>query len=355
MRNFVYLLFMVILSYTSCNDEYSLTETDVDLIDDWEETIAIYSNINVEDSVHFVRVCRGYTSNDFFVGHTNPDSIYFDPSDLDVILYKIRVNNIYDGMIEDADTIGTYYCRDTLIHKDSTGYFTTEKLPVFYVISNDFKGTEVDDLYLGVEVVTPNSRVTSYTKIVGTREFKRPDTSNPYVFADFSEAGYLVMPEFPFYSQIFLCEATCSYVEVKGDGEIVPKSFTFYVGSSKLDFPVSHFGPYGAFVARSDLFYRGLERDILKNGDTINTLKRGLNRIYFTCYAGNADLALALESNVLSTGFTTDMINYSNVLNGVGLFTSYRQIDTDKIGFTENTYDTLISKYGDKYRFVRLD
>jgi hypothetical protein len=208
-------------------------------------------------------------------------------------------------------------------------------------------------LYVGLELVTPKKKITSYSKIVGYRGFKKPDTSNPYVYAEFTDPSYDVMPLYPMYSQVYEVNATCSYFENKSNGTIVSHSFVLNAGRKTLSHMVTHYGPYGIFELSSGGFYDKLENDILTYGDTINTIKRALDKVYFTCYAGNADLALILESDLLSTGFTSDIIDYSNIANGIGFFTSYRQIDTDEIPFPEETVDSVITRFGNKYKFVR--
>jgi hypothetical protein len=352
MRRIAFLLLVSLFLFVSCTDEFKLSETDVKLTDDWEETIAVYANFNAEDTIHFIRINRGFGSENFFSGNTNPDSIYFDPSEISVTLYKMRVNSIYNGIIESADTLSVFECQDTLISKESSGSFSTEKVPVFYVETEEFSENNVDDIYIGLEVITPKKKVTSFTKAVGNSYFEIPNPHYDAYRVEFHEDYIEVQPRLPQYTQIYNVEVICTYFEIMSNGERVPKSFSIGAGTKLEEFPVTT--PRSGIVYRvnSDLFYEGLERDILENGDMVNTVNRTLGRVYFSCYAGNNDLALASEGSTLSTGFSAEPLGFSNINNGYGMFSFYRHFESNPYRFSEDCLTAVLERFGIKYGFV---
>jgi hypothetical protein len=348
------ILLLSLLFVLACSDEFSLSKTDIDLTKDWEEAVGVFSNLNLHNNNHYIRINRGFAGNNFFLHNTNPDSIYFDPSQIDVTLYKIRVHNIFDGEITDADTLGIYECRDTVLYKDANGMFFTEEVPLFYAQTRDFKVTNADDLYVGLEVNTSNRKITSYTKLVPITEFTYPNQFLPkFPIEDFTFDAEIRLPRG---SQIFQVEGNCIYKEVtriNGVNDTLTRTFKMNIGTHRVGSPVEDLGVRYKWRVSTELFYGGLEQDVRENGDTINTIARVMEGIYFSAYAGNADLALASTSSIINTGFSDQPANFSNIKNGFGYFSAFIQFNTKKFELTDGTIDSVVSVYGNKYFFKR--
>ena len=346
---FIFLLFTTI---TSCKDEFSLFETEIELLSDWDEAVAIYANINLTGGKNYIRVNRGFLVDNFFVANTNMDSIYFDPSQVEVNLYKLRVYDLDINGIISADTLRMYRCRDTLIDKDSTGNFSTEKVQLFYTETKGFKVNNAEDLYVGIEVVTPNNVVKSHTKIVETSRFIKPNQFGlPFEFENTTFDLQIYQPK---YSQLYKSTATCSYKEIiRIDGQIdtIIKSFTFFVGVHRESTMIVDDEESHLWRDSTSLFHISLEEDILENGDTVNTIKRLLNDVYFSGYAGNADLALVTSISPSGTGFNVEPTNYSNVQNGYGYCSAYARFNSIRFEYSYGTKATVKELFGDKYFF----
>jgi hypothetical protein len=268
-----------------------------------------------------------------------------------VTIYKLRVNNIHNGLIEDADTIGTYICHDTLIPKDSIGFFVTEKVPAYYFETNETFEQELEDIYLGLEIITAKKRITSYTKIVGISHFHKPNPNSSNYVIQFDEPDIDIQVGYPLYSQYIGLILNCTYFEVMGNGERVSRSFSIVAASETLDMPVMQVGVSNNFEIDSESFYQGLLSDLRTNGDTINTAYRTLGKVCFMLYSGNSDLAMALRSN-MATGFSTEPMNYSNVFNGLGTFSSLRVIKTEEYDYSYKTRQIVKERFGFKYGFI---
>lgn len=354
MRNFTLLLFVISLAFTTCSDEFSLMEKELSLTKDWQETVAVFANINLSGNIHYVRVNRGFGGENFYLSNTDEDSIYFNASDLSVKLYKIRVNDFDGDEISDADTLGTYICRDTIIEKEEDGNFSTENVKLFYVETNEFSVSDATDLYVGLEVLTPSKKVTSYTKIVDGGGFIKPNPQAPNFAIE--NATFDIQIRLPLYSQSYRVEGLCSYNEVRqinNNKDTVLRTFSFLVGTHNVANPIIDYGNSFEWRQSTELFYGGLESDIIRNGDTVNTIARFLDGVRFRIYSGNADLALVTIGGSISSGFNTESIAFSNVNNGLGYLSAYEQFTTKKYPYSDDTQDSVVNAYGYKYYFKK--
>ena len=354
MKKLLFLLLTVLYILTSCDEEFDLFSSELDLVEDWQETVGVYANINSTDNIHYVRINRGFAGNNFFLANTNPDSIYFNPTDVQVTLYKLRVNSMFDGEILSADTLGAFVCKDTLIPKDTSGMFSTEFVPVFYTQTKEFSVSNSEDLYLGLEVITPRKIITSHTKIIERPRFDYPNTYLPRF--PIEKNTFDVKLRLPISSQIYRVEGYCSYYEITridGIRDTTLRTFSFLMGTYQAFQPLTVSGEIHHWRESTELFYGGLERDVLKNGDTINTITRMLDGIYFKTYIGNADLAMVFSGISIFSGYSTEPTIYTNIHEGLGYLTSYAEKNTQKYFFTYPTEDSVISAYGYKYHFVK--
>ncbi|PLX16666.1 MAG: hypothetical protein C0599_14830 [Salinivirgaceae bacterium] len=353
MRKIIVLL-LTLLIVISCSDEFSLAENDIDLTKDWEETVGVFSNLNLHDRKHYIRISRGFAGNNFFLSNTNPDSIYFDPSQIEVNLYKIRVHQIVDGIITEADTLGVYPCRDTILPKDTLGMFYTDEVPLWYAETKAFSVTNADDLYVGLQIITPNREISSFTNMIPETEFVYPNQFLPRFPIENNTFDARI--RLPRLSQIYRVEGNCSYFEItkiNGITDTTLKTFNFLVGSRRINDPVEDYGETYLWRVSTDIFYSGIERDVLQNGDTVNTIARILDGISFSGYAGNADLALISTGLSVISGFSDEPIHFSNIRNGLGYFSAFAQFNTKKFPYSYETIDSVVNAYGGKYYFRR--
>jgi hypothetical protein len=349
------LLFFSIIVLLSCSDEFNLFEDQLSIMDSWKETAAVYANINMNGNKHFIRVNRGFTSENYYDSNTNPDSIYFNSSEIEVRLFKLKVNSIYENQILDADTLEVYYCNDTIIEKDSIGSFSVANVVLYFAETNNFSVNVSDDLYIGLEIITPENKITGHTKVIESSEFLNPGnelTAFPIINNTFD-----VEIVKPIGSHLINLECVCTYkelVEIEGIREIFTKEFSIVIGSIVESRPIES---YERFLCRvnTGVFYKAIEVDILTNGDTVNTIARAMDKVFFRAVAGNEDFAIfhSFSSGMVS-GFSQDLPTYSNINNGVGFVSGYNMFDSKKLQLSYETIDTIINLYGDKYYFQRI-
>jgi hypothetical protein len=342
MRNLVPSIIASLLFFTNCTDEFSLIEKDFDITGDWEEVTAVYANICPQKEINYLRINRGFSVDNFFTCNTNPDSIYYDPESIVVTVHKL----------DDDDTIATYVCRDTLLLKDSSGNFNTEFVHLHYFkSSNLFNGSE-SNVDFGFSIKTPHKTVYSRTNLLKPIELLS-------VTPGVTHLGFLsnhFQFRIGFYKgvQVIEAEGFSSFFEkrITGNGfDTVRIEYSFPVGRSYYDNPISYNYGQRTYYVTFGTFFSALERAILVQGDTLNTVERWMDGVYFSAYSGNNDFAIVQSFfNSISTGFTDEFQSYSNINNGVGFLSAYSEVESQKLKYTLKARDTIASRMED-YNF----
>jgi hypothetical protein len=347
---FFYLL-VFFIALNSCSDEFNLLRTEIKLIDDYEELTAIYSNIGVYDSIHFIRVNRGFAAEDFTLYSDNADSLFYDPDDINVSMYIMKVNDQVNGNILAADTLATFLCSDTVIHVENSGQIGSTELTLYYFKEHDLSQFGFEDIYLGVEVLTKQNKVFGHTKLVDGGKFSMPQYAQTFPIENNTFDVFIIPPKD---AQSLLVEMHCQYFEVKiteGNADTVYYTFDVLLTNDIYNNVIVN-EEVVRYRNNTAIFFDNLEKDILKNGDTINTIFRKLHKLYFSTMVGNTDLVKA--STVLTyNGFTfNDLPVYiTNIKNGLGYFSCYGSSVTRKYYYSQKTVNKVIELYGQKYGF----
>jgi hypothetical protein len=330
-------VFLSLIMFGGCTEEFDLFNDELKLTGNYEEVVAVYANICPQNDTNYLRINRGFAVDNFYTVHTNPDSIYFSPEDVQVFAHKIS----------GEDTLKTYLCRDTLIEKDSAGAFPTDKILLYYFISDNLTTTYDQDIDFGFTLITRNKFVRSQTYLV-----RAPQAANPYLnYLNFSHGIF----RYGFFSfkgtQIVEVDAVCSFFEKRlldNKYDTVKITFDFSVGGNTYQDAIATDYYSNEYIVGIGQIVGRLKYAIERYGDIENTNKRWMGDIYFKVRTANADYAL-FESfnNSIATGFNQEPISYSNIENGVGFLTSYSKSNTRRLLFTKATRDSIaIRMYG---------
>ena len=346
MTRLVPVLFALSFLFVGCTDEFDLINDEVSIADGYKKTIVAYANFSPSNEYHYVRVNRGFSAENFYVGANNQDSIQFAPGEVDVRVYRIKNN----------DTVKTYFCRDTIINKPESEYFNTGNVILYYFQEPNLLGNNTSgNIKLGLEVIVGEKIVTGQTTAIKDFNFRYPPNSINFPGVEFEGKNFRVEINKPENSQAYKVTGIGRYIEIiedSDDNDTTLHTFTFTVGQSIENIPATEVGSM-AYLPSSGIFYDALERDVLQNGDTINAIKRKFVDVAYQAIAGNSDLALAQQSNSPYSGFHDNETTVSNIVNGLGLFSAYNMTQTRYYELTLPTIDSIITLYGNKYKFVR--
>ncbi|MFO7864435.1 MAG: hypothetical protein R6U85_10575, partial [Salinivirgaceae bacterium] len=253
----------------------------------------------------------------------------------------------------------TYVCYDTLVDKEDSELFNTEKVLLHVLRADDLLEPDVNDLFYEIEVKTKRGKVTSAaTSAVKPVSFLRP-TNNWDAFG-FGENEFKINTSAPANSQVYVITADVGYRDFRLRGnqiDTVDQQFRFtvarYVASRPSDGidPVTGGEAVFRAVTQSDQFYSALATHIRQNSDTVNMLYRKFKGVVFNATVGNPDLALAMSNGSSSMGFA-DQLVYNNVNNGFGYVSAYNRGATQRLPVSRATVDIVNEKYP-QFRFEK--
>lgn len=341
-------IFLALLIFTllinACSDEFNMFEDEVDIVDDHENTIIVYANFSPSNELHFVRVNRGYSAENFYAGAGTIDSLQFAPDEVDVKVFRLR----------NDDTVASYECRDTILQKMEGNFFYAEEVIAFYFHEPDLLGIDTSGaIQYAVQVCVGEDTVTAQTNAIKDFDFFYPPDI-PYILLEFEGEQFRVEINKALNSQIYKVSGIGRYkeiTEINGDKDTVLRKFNFAIAKTLENRPAT--GGKKKFFPPCGIFYDALEQDVITNGDTVNTVKRMFDRVAFRAISGNSDLALIQSSSDVFTGFHDYLNELNNVENGLGFFSSYNQTTTRFYEISGPSRDSIVAFFGEKYKFTR--
>lgn len=97
--------------------------TKIDLTDEYKETLIVYALLNEKDSIHFVKINKAFLGSGNNLEYAQqPDSFNIIASNYDIILEQVRRNEV----------IGTIALKDTIVNRGNSGVFSKERNQVFF-------------------------------------------------------------------------------------------------------------------------------------------------------------------------------------------------------------------------------
>lgn len=346
MIRFLFGLLIITTLLTTCSDEFNLLNDDVSIAEGYKKTIIVYCNLSPSNELHFVRVNRGFSAENFYTGANNIDSLQFAPDEVDVKVFRLR----------NDDTVATYECKDTILQKDESDFFNTGEVIAYYFKEPDLMGgIHMEPIKFAIEVNVNGDKTYAQTDAVKGFNFNYPPNSDNFPGVEFEGEKFKVEINKPENSQTYQVIGIGRYreiTEIDGDKDTVLRAFEFSVGSA-IDNRPAAIGDKKTFQPSTGIFYDAIERDVKNNGDTIHTIKRKFVDVSYEAIAGNSDLALTQNTGNAFTGFHDNTTNISNVENGLGLFSAYNKSITRYYQLTTGTVDSIISRFGYKYHFGR--
>jgi len=296
---------------------FSSCDNTLDVTADWKEIPVIYGLLNPAADHNYIRINRAYlnTAGDALSYASSPDSIQF--KNLTVTLVESR-NGIEGNSVVlnrvDGDTIG--------LPKED-GIFA--KSPnILYRTSYPIKHSNFANLYTYELVVVNNENGNVYrskANAVGVTEMLSlirendprlniDDDSNRYIFINYREASQ---------ARMYDCEIRFRYKEYPKDdpANFIIDSVSWTVFKNRVTARL--FGYEEQLTAvKSHLFYDFLASSIRPD----SAIQREPIDMGFYLYAGGEDLYTYVQVNKPSIGIVQKKPEFTNIENGLGIFSS---------------------------------
>jgi len=294
----IYLILSVFaVVFTAC-------ETDFDVNAAWEETTVVYGLLDASDGkeVQQIKISKAFLGEmDALQMAQYANSINFDPNDLDVKIVRIRNNG-------NTDTISLV---DSTIIREA-GIFN-DTIIIYRFLNNDFLKSDSEYELLIENKVTGNV-VTGNTELISDFKF---DLSNGYDFGFYIDAPTL--PDSARYKfkllqwdhftngKIYQVDISFDYLE---NGEL--KNL---IWSQPL---VTSDGNAMNTLLEGEKFFAFLRNSIAKD----DTKHRNFVNIDLIMTVGTTDLETYINVNRPITGIVQERPQFTNINNGIGIFSS---------------------------------
>ena len=315
------LLFIVILLFCSC-------ETDFDVNADWSDVTIVYGLIDPNNQDQLIKINKAFLGQgDAFEMASVADSTNYDPSNLLVKIHRLRDQNF-----NTFDTLSTVILNDTVLDKDD-GLFSTDN-NIIYTFKKPSSFYNTNSLY-ALEIINLISghKVTSQTEIINTFSFESLNPSFEWGLynGDLPDSLKFRTKNIEWQPStngvIYQLDIVINYIE-NNDTINLPWSQPL----------VEYTSGNMSLKIKGDQFFQFLTTNL-----TNNTPKQFLN-LDLVMTVGSDDLKTYINVNKPFSGIVKERPVFSNINNGVGLFSSRFTYDDIKgIELTNGTINYMIN------------
>ena len=316
-----YLFFLFIILFSSC-------ETDFDVNAQWEDVTIVYGLIdpNIEDQL--IKINKAFLGQgDALQMASIADSSNYNPSDLHVKIHRIR-----QQAFNQYDTLSSVTLNDTILDKDD-GLFSTDN-NIIYTFKKPSSFYNTNSLY-ALEIINLISghKVTSQTEIINTFSFESLNPSFEWGLynGDLPDSLKFRTKNIEWQPStngvIYQLDIVINYIE-NNDTINLPWSQPL----------VEYTSGNMSLKIKGDQFFQFLTTNL-----TNNTPKQFLN-LDLVMTIGSDDLKTYINVNKPFSGIVQERPVFSNINNGVGLFSSRFTYDDIKgIELTNGTINYMIN------------
>ena len=320
----IYLLLSVFaMLFTAC-------ETDFDVNSQWEETTVVYGLLDASDEnpLQKIKISKAFLGEmDAYEMAQYADSINFDIDELDVMIYKWGFSEIKDSVILDA--VPTV--REGDIFNDSIVVYEFGNVNSFLQ-----KGYEY-------ELVVKNNKsgniVTSRTEIVSGFDFDNifRTKNKAFQFGLYNNQDYgsstITWEDANDNGKIYQLDLIINYTEIM-DGVYTEDSLIYSL-------PLVD-DTEDKIKIEGESFFNFLRLNLSKDDDVV----RYFNDIDMLMTVGSEDLETYINVNKPITGIVQERPQFTNINNGIGLFSSRFTKIREEYELTTSTLDYLKSVDG---------
>lgn len=315
------LLFLILPILFSC-------ETDFDVNANWKDVTIVYGLIDPNNDDQLIKINKAYLGQgDAIQMASISDSTNYDPSNLIVKIHRVR-----EQVFNTYDTLSTVVLTDTVLDKDD-GLFSSDD-NIIYTFKKPSSFYNTNSIYV-LEILNLSSgqKVTSETEIINSFSFESLNPSFEWGLYNGELADSLRFRTKNIEWQnsnngvIYQLDILINYLE-NGD-----------VNSLSWSQPLVEYSSGNmSLKIKGDQFFQFLENNLDNN-----TTKQFLN-LDLVMTIGAQDLKTYIDVNQPFSGIVQERHVFSNIDNGVGLFSSrYTYDDIKGIELTNSTLNYMIN------------
>ena len=310
------------MSISSC-------ETDFDVNANWEDVTIVYGLIDPNEEIQLVKINKAYLGEgDAIEMASISDSTNYNPSDIRVTLYRIK-----EISFNQYDTLSSVILNDTILEKDD-GLFSIDN-NIIYTFSKPESFYNTNSIY-SLEVINLSSghMVTSKTEIINNFSFESLNSSFQWGLYN-EELGDSLMFRTKTIEwtksnngEIYQLDVLINYIENNDTISLIWSQPLIEYSSGNMTTKI-----------KGNLFF-----DFLSSNLSNNTTKQFLN-LDLVMTVGTDDLKTYINVNKPFSGIVQERPAFSNIGNGIGLFSSrYTYDQINGIELNNSTLNYIIDE-----------
>jgi len=313
----LFLLPILAITHYSC-------ETDFDVTADYKEIAIVYGLLSQNDTTHYLRITKAFLGDgNALVYALNPDSSSFgtlidvkllEMSDTDVlreiIFDTVTIHNKDAGDVNYLDNKGDFYAPDQLMYKANAILDPARNYKL--MVRNRSTGYEIEsvtNLVLDFTITKPTAPANNLPKL----DFKREPVSNQKIEWNSAANGRLYQPVIQFYYKETSLPNTADTILRFFEWIFPAVNSKSLVGGEKMIIEFS-----------SEEFYRLCEEKVPYPDASVENNVNIRIADYFNLkfvVAGD-EFSTYLDVNSPTTGLLLEKPTYTNIENGLGVFSS---------------------------------
>ncbi len=306
-----------IMLFASC-------ENDVDINADYKEITIVYGLLNQAQDRQYIKITKAFqTEGDVLVAAKDPANSMYDPKDLEVSIDEYSNGNF----------VKTIYLDSVLITNKDTGDFYSPN-EIIYATPIGVTLNEDADYELTIKNKSTGNVITSKTKLVHDFAISRPLALQKY--ASFN-GNYNQRVEWSPAQNGVLNQLTIRffYTDIPASGPNVAKyvDMIFPTKRAEKNSTKSLVIEFPGYT-----FYQNLKAKIPLPEPG---MKRYSDSVYYMFNVADDDFTIYLDINGPSNSVVQERPTYSNISNGIGLFSSRYNKTRYFVGLSVKSLDEL--------------
>ena len=299
MKKILFIAVIALLLYSSC-------KTDFDINAEWKDITVVYGLLNQKESIHYVKINKAFLGNgNALIMAQNPDSSSYN-NNLEVWVEEWKNNSQSSSWNLDTTTVydkepGVFYSPRQVLYK-----FTAQL--------DTLDGNTEYRLYIRNKQT--GKVISSKTPLVHNFSITKPSLYQPAVFHSLNsiQVKWATAQN----GKLYQADIRFNYWEKDiTTGDSLKKSLDWNIGVVKAD------GAVGTEMITNyygNSFFKYLGDKIPHSNNIIRYV--AVPNVEFIFYVAADDLCTYMEVNAPSTGINQEKPEYTNISNGIGIFSS---------------------------------
>lgn len=325
MLNRIFIFFISIAIFSSCSNDFDLTEGGT-------ESPVIYGLLSPNDTAIYIRVEKTFIDENIepAILAQDPANLYYD--DIQVTLQNLRQpNQVFTLKKVDGNMEG--YPRDN-------GFFTNAPNYMYKLHINELPNGKLGDTTpYELAIKYPDGKIlakasTRVLRSLGEKDITSPSSSASLSF-EYGRDFNFVFRSDP-YAHIHDIALVIYYTE-ELNGEVEEKSIRWPIAKNYVSNQPNN--PFIQYSVKGRAFYDFLRANVNIDNRVNRFLKNGSLEIS----SGGVELKNYITIVQANLGITSsgEVPTYTNVENGIGLFSSRTSVTRENITFTNMTRDSI--------------